>query len=198
MDIEITPKVKRSFELDPKNELAIRNAYNTPQKSYNCAGLALRAYNWITPYSEEEDEDYDDYDPYTETDRECLIEDWLNDDGCSEDEVANKILIKDAEQLVKRFPFLQQVKLEDTKDSDIVIAYRLFIKADKLTNDRYIIDDTDFHFKVRYNGFWFEKLGGGRTTICDLDPDDCWEYIDGDLIYDSDIIYFKDTRGMDI
>lgn len=198
MDIEMTPKVKRSFELDPKNELAIRNAYNTPQKSYNCGGLALRAYNWITPYNEdEEDEDYDDYDPYTEADRECLMEDWLNDDGYSEEEVASKILVEDVKHLLKRFPFLEEVELEDTKNSDIVIAYRLFVRADKV-DDNYIVDDTDFHFKVRYNGFWFEKLGGGRTVMCELIPNDYWEYLDKDLVYDSDIVYFRDKRGMNI
>ena len=34
--------------------------------------------------------------------------------------------------------------------------------------------------------------------MCELIPNDYWEYLDKDLVYDSDIVYFRDKRGMNI
>ena len=154
-----------------------------PLIDYNCGGLALRTYNWVTPYI---DELTDDYDAYTQEARDLLIE-CLIDDGYDDLEIENEIAERDAEQLMETYPFLERVELKDTTKEDIVIAYRVYIQ---------VCDgcccDSDFHFKVRFNGYWFEKMGNEEVHLCQLKPNESW--YGWNAVYSSKIIYFKDTR----
>ena len=52
-----------------------------------------------------------------------------------------------------------------------------------------MVIDYDFHFKVRIDGCWYEKLGGNVIQYANLDD---WDY--SELCYNSATIYFKDSR----
>lgn len=186
--IELTEEqLEQSYGDDPFNLSGIRNQHNTPLHWYNCGGFALKTFTWLTPYTEEVE---DDDDPYTEEDREEYIEELLLY-GASDEYLEDRLVRADIDQLLKRFDFLQQINLEDAQPNDLIIAYRVFVRADK---DREYIEDTDFHFKVRLNGFWFEKMGGGEIHLCELNPDKPWSYMDSELVYSSPIFYLRDNR----
>ena len=67
-----------------------------------------------------------------------------------------------------------------------IIAYRLQL------GDIWNCDvDTDFHFRVRIGGFWFEKCGEGPIHLCsNQEVTEPW-VTSPCLIYDSDILYFR-------
>ena len=113
--------------------------------------------------------------------------DMLFDEGYLEEEIEEYILQKDTEFLLRKYQFLTETTLEDYARDEDLIAYRIFVK----TNGEYV-EDTDFHFKIRVNGFWFEKMGASDVTICDLNPDKSWST--GNLNYKSRIVYFKTKR----
>ena len=182
-------EVDSSILSDPFNTKGARNERNTPIICYNCGGFALKTFNWLTPYTDEVD---DDNDPYTEVDREDFI-DSLYEDGFDDNFVSYELVFEDTHHILKRFPFLEQIELEDARPEDTIIAYRVFTKWDESYD---CVADTDFHFKVRLNGFWFEKMGGGEICLCDLNPDEkqAWIYND-DWAYISPIVYFRDKRA---
>lgn len=179
-----------SVKCDPNNERGERNRRNTPIESYNCGGFALSVYKWVTPYIMTDNNFYDaDEELYTDTKRENIMLDLYNHD-LTEDAIENTMVKLDTEYLLATYPFLEKVNLEDCAPDDMVIAYRLFIEWDNSIGD---IEDTDFHFKVRYHGFWFEKMGTDKVTQCELIPDDLWEY--SNAVYSSDIVYFRTKRA---
>lgn len=179
--------INESIARDPNNLCNGRNQHNTPVAAYNCGGFALKTFNWLTPYTDEVE---DDDDPYTEADREEYMQE-LFDYGGNTEYVEDRVTRADIDQILHRFKFLQQVRLEDTVPEDTIIAYRILIKYDE--NDE-IIEDTDFHFKVRLGGFWFEKTGGGDIHLCQLDNDKPWVYESVDLCYTGPIYFLRDNR----
>ena len=171
---------------DQMNSRKKRNPHNIYQGWYNCGGLALNVFNWVVPYMRTDETCFFDstiVDEYTDVDREDLMC-ALNDEGWSKSEIEKEILERDVQFLLDHYPFLERVNLEDCAPTDTVVAYRLFVEF----SDDYVYD-TDFHFKVRINGFWFEKLGGNKVTLTPLLPDKPWEYT-GNCTYTSPIVYF--------
>lgn len=175
-----------SFANDMMNSRKTRNSHNVYQGWYNCGGLALNVFNWVVPYTRTDELYFFDSamdDEYTDVDREDLMC-ALHEEGWSENEIEEEILERDVQFLLDHYPFLERVNLEDCAPTDTVIAYRLFVEF----YDDYVYD-TDFHFKVRINGFWFEKLGGNKVTLTQLIPDQPWDY-PGNCAYTSPIVYF--------
>ena len=183
---------KRSLWRDPNNILGRRNRRNTPPEAYNCGGLALAVYNWVAPYVFKDNEDYI-FDPYTDDAREnTMLQAY--EDGADRDQMEEIILQHDVEFLLKHYSFLQLINSpDDCAPDETVIAYRIFIKWDE---EYGCLDEDDFHFKIRYHGFWFEKPGSGAVTVCQLNPTKPWRYNEGDLVYTSRIAYFKTQKEL--
>lgn len=179
---------QESLRRDPNNEQGGRNQRNTPQESYNCGGFALSIYDWVTPYSKASYPNENENE-YTDDDREALMLELYEANWLIED-IENEIIKRDADYLLHTYPFLNQVNPKNCANDDTLIAYRIFIKWD---TENGLVEDTDFHFKVRYHGYWFEKMGSGTISICNLDADKPWSYGE-DLIYTSKIIYFTTWR----
>lgn len=189
-------QLQTSLRADPQNISGIRNIRNTPKEAYNCGGFALSIYDWICPYyrtdhdgTEDENWDYttDQGWLYTDYERDELMQDYA-DNGYDASDIEAEILQYDVAYLLNTYPFLEVTKLEDCAPSDTVIAYRLFVHVD----EDECVDDTDFHFKIRINGFWFEKMGDGDVKLCSLDADKSW--LAPTAEYTSRIVYFKTAR----
>lgn len=152
--------------------------WNEPRSYCNCGSFALDVAETVLPY----DNDLD----YTEEERDYAIEDML-DTGMSREEVMEVIAERDFDAILKYCDWLEPIELEDARPEDRVVAYRIFITFDE---DRWSIEDQDFHFRVRINGFWFEKNGGGPVRCCnDEDQLAPWVCAGGELVYDSVIKY---------
>lgn len=143
-------------------------------------GFALNIEEWLTPYEDDWGVERED----------TMIEMW--DTGAPINEIYDVFLNADADYLTTNYP-LEVITEEEfkalPKDCEVV-AYRIGINYDAYEEDG--IPDSDFHFKVRRNGQWYEKTGGAAPTKCDLETDKPWEAHDG-LLYDSRIIYFVTT-----
>lgn len=186
-------QLNKSLHLDPNNTLGKRNCHNTPTKAYNCGGFALSIYDWVCPYYRTDYDDdfkYDDDDDwdYTDVERDEIMEEDLHL-GYSKEQIEEDILWRDVNFLLNQYPFLYLTKLEDCAPSDIVIAYRLFIQPDE---DCSYIEDTDFHFRIRINNFWFEKMGSDDIKLCDANIEDVWTSPTAQ--YTSRIVYFKSDK----
>ena len=182
-------QLEDSIKTDPLNRGGGRNLRNTPLESYNCGGFALSIYDWICPYIRTDDE-VDIYDlpidAYTDQYRGSLMYDLL-EEGYTTEEIETEILARDIEFLLRTYPFLEQVDIADCAPTDTVIAYRIFVVVDPETLE---VEDTDFHFKVRINDFWFEKMGAGPVQLCQLDDSTPWVVSD-EIQYTSLIAYFR-------
>ena len=160
--------------------------WKSNRRDCNCGSFALNVTSWFTPYAKEDDEEYSD------AERMSTIL-AMYEENCSLEEIYDAILAFDTEAILKSCPWLERVKLADTKEGDRVIAYRLFINWDDLEWGE--VDD-DFHFRVRLNGFWFEKCGEEPIRFCGTAADEeLWE-IATYLVYDSEVIYFRVKDGM--
>lgn len=181
-----------SLRRDPNNLTGRRNRRNTPPEAYNCGGLALAVYNWVAPYVFKDNANYIN-DPYTDDAREDLMLELYEDDA-DKGTMEKIVLQHDVEFLLKHYPFLRQIdSLDDCAPDDTVIAYRIFINWDE---EYGCLDEDDFHFKIRYHGFWFEKPGSGTVTVCQLDPNKPWSYNNDGLVYTSPIVYFTTQKEL--
>lgn len=160
-----------SSNVDYLNDKKTRNKVNTMISDYNCGGWALKTFSWYLPYNE--DNHFD-------------LAEELYKYGWSKEEVQEEILQNDFEILLKDFSdkLIPIDSIEDAKEGDTVIAYRLYVEFFDENN----MVDTDFHFRVRENGSWTEKCGGGIVHPC-LFTEEPWN-TGGDCIYDSKILYF--------
>ena len=182
---------RRSVKQDPYNLFLKRNRRNTPRSAYNCGGFALNVYDWICPYIQTDDYAGPILDGmYTDDERMSYIIDLINE-GWDREYIEEEILRYDVNFLLDEYPFLEPVNLEDCAPSDFVIAYRIFINIDE---DLGVVEDEDFHFKIRINGFWFEKMGSDPVTLCQLDADEPW-YVNDLTQYTSRIEYFIPRRS---
>ena len=176
-----------SIKTDPLNINNKRNQRNSPVGAYNCGGFALSVYDWVCPYIPYSDDSFDEDDnDWSEEERDMYINFRLGTESL--DTVVNEVLEKDVNFLLKNYPILQIVNPDECEEDDVLIAYRIFITDN---NDEGI--DTDFHFRVRYHGFWFEKMGSTDITICTGSVEEPWKYND-ETIYNSKIVYFKLLR----
>lgn len=83
-----------------------RSRKNVETWKFNCGGYALETYNWICPYSTEQDSDR-------------LFDDWYSE--MSNDERAEET----ADWMVRNIPYLRRVNgVEDLQDDEYLIAYK--------------------------------------------------------------------------
>lgn len=163
----------------------------------NCGSFALGLTTWFVPYIDEADEDeFDERDAfsYTEIERtERLIE--ALEEGVAIDELLEATIDKDWDFILSACPWLKPIKYEDiekTAPNEQIIAYRLYIDPEQECSTWMIVDDMDFHFRVRIDGEWYEKCGGG--PVCrlgtDIDILEPWEG-PGNIVYDGPIRFAK-------
>lgn len=145
----------------------------------NCGSFALNVTSWFTPY--------DNNDEYTDESRSGLIQD-MYDEGFDIDTIQNAVIELDTEEILRECPWLEPISMDEAAAADRVVSYRLYIDAEAL---EYGEVDEDYHFRVRINGFWFEKCGQDPIRFCGTDTEeDPWE-TSPYLVYDSAIKYFR-------
>lgn len=157
-----------TYNRDPKY-------WETKRTNCNCMAFALNAIGWLVPYEDDDERFYGALD--------------LLYEGVSVEDVMETFLEQDLDYLLSNFPELVQVDYETAMaapSSTRVIAYRVGLVYDDDLPDEM---DTDFHFKVRIDGRWRDKMGTGPVEDCALISDEPWEGIDG-LEYASRILYF--------
>jgi len=146
------------------------------EEKYNCGGYALGTYDWFKPY------DYDS------EDREDIIYERYCD-GESRESIRDSLLFDDIDYMLDYFKGqLHQVDPSKVDDSEDLICYRISVIIDE-EDDNYPFIHSDFHFKVRRDGEWSEKLGEDLPQNCELRPNEDW-FLNSTVIYDSEIIYF--------
>ena len=146
--------------------------------NYNCGSFALDTPSWVTPY---------DIDEYTEEARQNLMQE-MADEGFSREEIMETVLAADQETILRACHWIEPVLKDEIRPEDRVVAYRLFLDEEAL--ERGEIDD-DYHFRVRINGFWFEKCGQDPIRYCGDKIDEKPWQVTPYLIYDSDVCYFR-------
>lgn len=145
----------------------------------NCGSFALNVTSWVAPYDNDE--------KYTEAQRSLIIRE-LYEEGADKDTILRTIIELDQESILAACPWLEPVLPSEINNQDRVVAYRLSLDMDELENG--FLDD-DYHFRVRINGFWFEKCGQEEIRLCpDQDITHLW-VMSKYLIYDSDICFFR-------
>lgn len=156
---------------------------NYSRRNCNCGSFALNVNSWFSPY---ETIDECEEGKCTEEDRAQYIID-LYMEGNSRDTVMDIILEMDKKAILESCPWLEEVnEFELPEDKERVVAYRLMI-GDIWEHEV----ETDFHFRVRIGGFWFEKCGEGKIHFCNnQEVTEPWE-TSPHLIYNSNILYFR-------
>ena len=136
-----------------------------PVDLYNCGSYALDVREWFAPYidgNEEEDfEDEPDYYLYTDYERDDRVKDML-DEGYGAEDILPVAIEWDWKFILAACPWLEEIQLSEAKDDDRVIAYRLSIDDEIGWSNEEVVEDMDFHFRVRINGVWYEKCGGSK------------------------------------
>ena len=109
---------------------------------------------------------------------------------CVSEEIMEAVLQKDQEEILRVCPWLEPVLSHEIQPQDRIVAYRIGIEFFDTIWSENCFDD-DFHFRLRINGFWFEKNGEEEIRLCpEQDVTKIW-HGNPNLIYDSDIIYFR-------
>ena len=146
----------------------------------NCGSFALNLLKWYVPYGSWTDDGYD-----MDEREDWMHEMWEND--CPMEDIEEFVLERDWEHILKDCPWLVPIEsLDESAADDRIIAYRLYVK-----DEGGLLDD-DFHFRVRINGFWFDKCGTEKIRFLGTEADEePWESEDSDLIYTSSIKYAK-------
>lgn len=155
------------------------NFWQKHHSNCNCGAFALDTPTWVTPYGND--------DIYTDEERQNLIQEMM-DDGFDRESVMEAILMADQESILRACPWIEPVLANEIRPEDKVVAYRLHLDSDTFYAGE--IDD-DYHFRVRINGFWFEKCGQDPIRFCGTFTDEAPWRVTPYLVYDSDIIYFR-------
>lgn len=165
----------RSFFIRNRNP----KFWNQERPGYNCGAFALNTPSWVKPY--------DLNDEYTEESRYNLIQEMM-DDGFDRATIMETVLMADQEALLGACSWIEPVLKEEIRPEDRVIAYRLMLESNAFEAGE--IDD-DYHFRVRINGFWFEKCGQDPIRFCGIFADEAPWHVTPYLVYDSEVIYFR-------
>lgn len=146
-------------------------------EAYNCGGFALDTLDWFFPYTDIGGREEDAFNLYMS--------------GAAAEDIRDLFLQRDIQFMLHKFKgrLVQINDLSEAKPTDRVICYRVAVGIDTENFDDDIFVSTDFHFKVRINGQWFEKIGEDAPTLCDLDADSEW-YLNYNIIYDSANAFF--------
>ena len=149
------------------------------RRDCNCGSFALNLCSWFTPYDNDE--------IYTDEARIALIEE-MYEEGLSIADIYDVLMEYDQAEILKQCPWLEPISLKEAAPTDRVVSYRLYIDEESL---EYGEPDEDYHFRVRINGFWFEKCGEDPIRFCGIEADEEPWKTTPYLVYDSDVLYFR-------
>ena len=138
----------------------------------NCGSYALNITDWYYPYPERQS-----------------FEAWIvemTEDGVSMERMRDIIFYNNVYNIERQFEdYLIPIESpHDVVTCVDVIAFRISLTG---TSEHLLYD---FHFKLRHDGKWTEKMGWDDVRECELKPDEPW-YEDEDLIYSGPIKYFS-------
>ena len=153
--------------------------WNKHRTDCNCGAFALDTPSWVCPY--------DNDDKYTDESRTEMIRN-MYEEGHSKEAIMEVVMAMDQESLLHACSWIEPVLVNEIQPTDRVVAYRLFIDEDALEAGEV---DEDYHFRVRINGFWFEKCGQDPIRFCGTELDEKPWATTPHLVYDSDICYFR-------
>lgn len=166
------------------------NIYKDSPSVVNCGSFALDVDTWYCPYLEDDSDLEEGVWQYTDSERRRFVYDLI-EDGYSAEEIAEVLIEKDFEFILKTCSWLVPVKKEDITINDRAIAYRLSIMIPDDPADFDYDSDTDFHFCAFINGEWWEKNGESAVKKIGLKLDEePWEVEDW-LVYDGPIKFAK-------
>ena len=156
---------------DPYNRKRNRNKWNTDCYKYNCGGLALGTYSWYLPYDLDGDDD----------EEQLIVKDW-HEAGYSEKEICQMLTDQYVEYMLNDFGGRLQIlhDVHEAAPTDTIIMFRVGVSImevegwDEDDDELDMYYDTDFHFRVRRNGHWIEKMGDRPISISSEDYD-LWE-----------------------
>ena len=158
----------------------------------NCGSFALNVTEWYTPYIEGNVEE--DYLWKYEVDERARWAYDLLQDGYSAMEVMEDITERDFEFILMTCPWLEPIDLDEMRDTDRVIAYRLSMEVPGDVSEFDMDECGDFHFRLFEDGEWWEKNGAWpvRRVFGGL-TEDPWVYDDTGtlLVYDGPIRYAR-------
>lgn len=162
--------------LDKQNYLSrekVPNENNTDVIEYNCGGWAFQTFDWFTPYNMEK-----------------MKSRFYDLESCiyiEVEKIQDRFLWEDVDYMLGTFDNLRVIdSIDEVSEKSTVIAYRIGVFEDV---DEY---DYDFHFKVRRNGVWSEKIGGYSIQSCteeDIFSD--WVNPYDNFEYSSELILFE-------
>ena len=155
---------------------------------FNCGGLALNLREWVTPYWWNAPAIAEDKGNWTCANRIYFITDLI-ERGVPSTDIINAVWTRDVEYLLAAYPTLYRVESPDLiPENKRAIAYR--VGAD--TNGLKSVEDIDFHFRVRLDGEWIEKIGNGPIEVCPTLVEDEWYSEDwySRVLYSSPTAYF--------
>ena len=166
--------------------------WDTHHEECNCGSYALNLTSWFAPYLNE-----DEIDEYDENDAICFS--CFERDGRviaaikrgeTREDILEEAIQWDWEFILKSCPWLVPTNLAAVAPEDTIIAYRLYMSDDELWTAEEIVEDMDFHFRVRRGGVWYEKCGSSKVKeLGDIDIEEPWEC--GAITYDGPIRYAK-------
>ena len=152
--------------------------WKTHHDGCNCGSFALNTTTWFSPYG---------IGDYTDEKRTSIIEEMMWE-GYSREDIMDIILDMDVEAILEGCPWLESITLDEATAADRVVSYRLSFDEDAFECGEI---DEDFHFRVRINGFWFEKCGSEPIRFCGIyKEEEIWKS-SYSLVYDSDVRYFR-------
>lgn len=112
----------------------------------------------------------------------------MYEEGFSKEAIMEAIMVLDQESLLRSCSWIEPVLPEEISPNDRIVAYRLFLDETAL---EFGIVEEDYHFRVRINGFWFEKCGHDPIRFCGTELEEGPWITTPFLIYDSDVCYFR-------
>ena len=161
----------------------------------NCGSFALNVTEWYTPYIEGYIED-DSLWKYEVDERARWAYDLLQD-GYTAMEVMDCVTDRDFEFILMTCPWLEPIDLDEMRDTDRVIAYRLSMEVPGDVSEFDMDENGDFHFRLFENGEWWEKNGAGPVhKVIDM-SEEPWE-VDDWLIYDGPVKYARFKEGENV
>lgn len=157
-----------------------------PTFSYNCGGYALKTFDWYRPYIGSPEK------------MESLI-DKMVQTGMKKSDVEEILLDYFESKMLNEFPKMRRLKqIEDATNDEDVIAFRITLSISYSQSLKMnFLDNWDFHFMLKIDNEWFEKLGWENIRKHKNNINDVWMGNDDEntddgysFRYDSKIRYY--------
>lgn len=142
----------------------------------NCGSFAFNIREWYSPDDRFNEDDI-------ELGNRLYKEGLLN-----VEDILDLLYRRDVKQILKDFNLVRVADQNITlRQDEELIAFRMCVNPDAPTEDEPLY--IDYHFRVKRNGMWMEKIGCHEVQEIHNYSEDPWE-ISEELIYTGPIAYF--------